>query len=76
MMGIIKPNGFVLPEHRNHSTAIRQAVGDCQFNYNPIDLTLKLIKAHHHFVRKESHAASILEKGIKMSIEPNIDSKK
>ncbi|XP_031638985.1 uncharacterized protein LOC116351075 [Contarinia nasturtii] len=65
--GIIKPNGFVSPEHRQHESII-EYVGECKFNKNPVDLAIKLIEAHHHLIRKESHVESILESGFKMSI--------
>lgn len=68
--GIIKPNGYILPINRSHPD-IFEAVSTCKFNRNPVDLAIKLIEAHHHLIRKESHVASILERGIKMSITDN-----
>ncbi|XP_055310984.1 uncharacterized protein LOC129573874 [Sitodiplosis mosellana] len=70
--GVIKPNGYVTPENRSHSKAITEAVAACKFNKNPVDLAIKLIEAHHHLSdRKESHVASILERGFKMEITEN-----
>lgn len=66
--GIIKPNGFVPMENRQHSSAIREYVDQCKFKKNPVDLAIKLIEAHHLFIRKESHASSILERGKKLDI--------
>lgn len=66
--GIIKPNGFVSSEHRNHSEEIFECVGGCKFNRNPVNLAIKLIEAHHQCIRKESHAALILERGLKSEL--------
>lgn len=66
--GIIKPNGFVPIENRLRSLAIRESIDKCQFKNNPVDLAIKLIEAHHLFIRKESHASSILERGRKLDI--------
>lgn len=67
----ISPNGFVHTEHRRHSDAIAGCVGKCKFQQNTVELAVKLIEAHHNFIRKESYVAIILEKGIKMPIENN-----
>ncbi|XP_055310983.1 uncharacterized protein LOC129573873 [Sitodiplosis mosellana] len=69
--GVIKPNGYVTAENRSHSKAISEAVTACKFNKNPVDLAIKLTEAHHHLIRKESHVASILERGFKMPITEN-----
>lgn len=69
--GVIKPNGFVAKGNRSYSKAISTAVAACKFIKNPVDLAIKLIEAHHHLIRKDSHAASILERGFKMPITVN-----
>lgn len=66
--GIIKPNGFVPYAHRQHPMEIFECVGNCKFKRNPVNLATKLIEAHHQFIRKESHAAMILERGIKAEL--------
>lgn len=63
--GLIRPNGFVQIGNRQHSS-IMKYVNECQFKSNPINLARKLIEAHHNFLHKESHAASILERGVKL----------
>lgn len=63
--GIIRPNGFVPKEKRNNSKFIAELVGECRFVKNPVDLVIKLIIAHHHFMREESHVASIVDRGDK-----------
>lgn len=65
---IIKPNGFVPPENRSYSISVWQCVGECRFHKNPVDLVVNLISAHHQFMRKESHVASIVDRGFKLSI--------
>lgn len=65
---IISANGFVPKENRKKSKAISLCVGECKFTCNPVELAIKLIEANHQFIRKESHAASILEKSVKMDI--------
>lgn len=67
--GIIEPKGFVPPRRRQYSTAISNCVGQCNFQENPVDLVIKIIEAHHQTLLKESHASTILEVGIKASIE-------
>lgn len=59
--GIIKPNGFVPIEYRH----LIKEVDRCKFQRNPVHLAIKLIEAHHEFIRKESHAALTLERGTK-----------
>lgn len=66
--GTIKPNGFVPPENRKKSPLIALWVGYCGFSKDPGDLVKKLIQAHHEHLRKESHVASIVERGVKMEI--------
>lgn len=61
--GIIRSNGFVPKEKRNNSKFIAELVGGCRFVKNPADLVIKLIIAHHHFMREESHVASIVDRG-------------
>lgn len=68
-LNIIESKGFVPPRMRQSSTAISNCVGQCNFQENPVDLALKIIEAHHQSVPKESHVSSILELGIKASIE-------
>ncbi|XP_031621557.1 uncharacterized protein LOC116339677 [Contarinia nasturtii] len=65
----IRPNGFVPVENR-HSIAISKFVERCNFEKNPADLAIDLIEAHHAFMRKESHADSILKRGTKLPINP------
>lgn len=65
--GTIKPNGFVPPEKRNISEQIASCVGWCGFSKDPGDLVKKLIQAHHEHLRKESHVASIVERGLKVA---------
>lgn len=64
--GTIKSNGFVPIDKR--LPPIRECVDHCKFIENPVDLALKLIEANHNFIRSESHAAAILERGIKLTI--------
>lgn len=66
--GYISPNGYVLPENRRHSSAIARCVKKCKFIQNPVELAIKIIESHHVFIRKESHAAAILEKCKKENI--------
>lgn len=63
--GLIKPNGFVPPEHRHE---LAEFVGKCTFEENPIIIARRLIEAHHGYLRKGSNVASILERGIKQVI--------
>ncbi|KAJ6643823.1 hypothetical protein Bhyg_08788, partial [Pseudolycoriella hygida] len=67
--GIIKPNGFVVKEYRNYSESVSRWVGDCRFVKNPVDLVINLTAAHNEYLRKESHVASIVINGIKMTIQ-------
>lgn len=60
--GIIRPNGFVIPENRQYSKEMSDCVGQCKFKANPVDLAIKLIEAHHQALLKDSHVASILER--------------
>lgn len=66
--GIIQPNGFVPVENRQHSTAVIKSIDKCKFRQNPVDLAIQLIEAHHEFMRNESHASSILQRGSKLPI--------
>lgn len=66
--GYITPNSYVPTENRRHSAAISRLVKKCKFNENPVELAIKLIEAHHVFVRKESHVSAILEKATKKKI--------
>lgn len=67
--GLITPNSYVLPENRSHSAAISQLVKNCKFQRNPVGLAVKIIEAHHVFVRKESHVSAILERATKKKID-------
>lgn len=67
--GIIKAKGYVPIERRKFSEAVSDCVGRCKFHDNPVDLVIKLIEAHHQTMLKESHVASILERGIKLKID-------
>lgn len=69
--GIITPNSYVVPENRRHSAAVSRLVGKCKFQRNSIELAIRIIEAHHVFVRKESHVSAILEKGTKKKIDGN-----
>lgn len=69
--GTIQPNGFVPFEKRRNTGALIACVGQCKFIDNPVSLAIKLIEAHHQTLIKESHVASILEKGTKKPIESN-----
>ncbi|XP_031624364.1 uncharacterized protein LOC116341417 [Contarinia nasturtii] len=68
---IIKPNGFVPPEHRQLESTI-EYVGQCKFKENPVNVAKSLIEAHNGFLRKESHAAFILGRGTKQTIQDQI----
>lgn len=63
--GYIEENGYVRNRDRNSTEAISQCVSQCKFKQNPTDLALKLIKAHHQILPKDSHAAAILIRGVK-----------
>lgn len=67
--GVISPNSYVSVENRRHSNAIAHFVKKCKFANNPVALAIKIIEAHHAFVRKESHVSSILEKAVKKEIK-------
>lgn len=62
--GLIKPNGFIPVKNRYHPS-IMKYVDQCKFQSSPINLARKLIEAHHNILHKESHAAAILERGVK-----------
>lgn len=66
--GLIQPNGFVPMPNRKRASEIFSCVGNCPFQQNPVSFAIQIISAHHEFIRTESHAASILQKGIKASI--------
>lgn len=67
--GISKSKGFVPKPQRHLTNSISEYVGDCKFNDNPVDLVIKLIEVRHQSLHKESHVASILERGRKMNID-------
>lgn len=67
--GFIQPNGFVPSKYRTISKRIIECVDKCRFTTNPTGLAIKLISAHHQNVQKESHVASILERGTKLEID-------
>lgn len=62
--GYIEEDGFVPFRKRIHQ-ALSQSVSQCVFKNNPKDLAVKLIKAHHQLLPKDSHVASILNRGRK-----------
>ncbi|XP_031623226.1 uncharacterized protein LOC116340729 [Contarinia nasturtii] len=66
-MDQITPSGFVEPKHRK-VPAICDAVENCRFTKNPIQLAIGIIQARHQFMSKESHVASILERALKTEI--------
>lgn len=66
--GIISANSYVETYNRRHSAATSRWVRKCQFSHNPVELSIKLIEAHQGFIRKESHVAAILEKGMRQKI--------
>lgn len=68
-LSIIQPKGFVAPQNRQYCQSIRNCVGQCRFQSNPVDLVLKLIEAYQKAVPKATHASSILVRGIKPDIE-------
>lgn len=70
--GLIQPNGFV-PIEKRKTHPVSLYVGGCRFNANPNSLVISLIIAHHHLMRKESHVASIVGRGIKCQIELGTD---
>lgn len=63
--GYIEENGYVRNREHNCTEAISQCISQCKFKKNPTDLAVKLIKAHHQVLPKDSHVASILIRGIK-----------
>lgn len=63
---IINSDGFVSTKRRRHSEAISNCVGQCKFNDNPVNLAAKFIRAHHQSLPEVSHAASILNRGLKV----------
>lgn len=68
--GNIKSKGYVPHEYRQYPEAISNCVGECKFQDNPVDMAIKLIESHHQTLLKESHVATILEKGTKQKIQP------
>lgn len=68
-VGIIEPNGFVLTKNRKWSNTVADCVGDCHFVRNPCGLVSGLIGAHQQLMRRESHVASIVDRGVKLVIE-------
>lgn len=62
--GIIEPKGYVPFGNRN-LVAVAEYVNKCNFKKNPINLAIKLIESHHQTLLKESHVASILNRGFK-----------
>lgn len=71
--GFIEECGYVPIRKRNYPETISQCVSQCKFKDNPTDLAIKLIKAHHQQLPKDSHVASILNRGIKTFFEDNND---
>lgn len=70
--GNIEENGYV-PRKRNYPESISQSMSQCKFKSNPTDLAIKLIKARHQILPKDSHVASILNRGIKAITDDNMD---
>lgn len=66
--GYIEPNSFVSLENRRHSAAITRFVKKCKFSHNSVELAMKIIEAHHVFIRKESHVSAILERATKKNL--------
>lgn len=76
--GVIKTKGFV-PMHLRHHSPIKNFVGQCKFIDNPVDFAIKLIDARHfghQSLQKDSHVASILERGKKMDIDHQNEAKR
>lgn len=67
----IELNGYVPKEHRQEAD-LRDFVDKCKFTENPTQSVIGIIVARHQFLRKESHLASILEKGEKVKIDKNL----
>lgn len=66
--GIIDDHGFVPIKRRNYPDEIAPGIKQCKFMENPTDLAIKLIKAHHEILPKDSHVASILNRGLKVDL--------
>ncbi len=66
--GVISPNSYVSSENRQHSHAVARFVKKCKFTENPVELAIKIIEAHHTFLRKESHVSAILDRSTKKPI--------
>lgn len=69
--GKIVSKGFVPRNFRRYLPAIENRVGRCEFNDSPVDFAIKLIEARHQSLQKESHVASILQRGKKMEFNQN-----
>lgn len=69
--GKIIAKGFVPKNFRRYLPIIEQCVGRCQFNDSPVNFAIKLIEARHQSLQKESHVASILQRGTKIEFEQN-----
>lgn len=63
--GNIEENGYVPLRKRKFIKEFEPRINECKFNENPIDFVIKLIKARHQVLPKDSHAASILNRGRK-----------
>ncbi|XP_055325640.1 uncharacterized protein LOC129579505 [Sitodiplosis mosellana] len=63
--GNIEESGYVPIKKRKYIKDISPGVSQCKFKENPTDFAIKLIKAHHQVLPKDSHVASILNRGIK-----------
>lgn len=68
---VIKENGFVPPKKRKIE-AVSNCVRNCNFNSDPTDFAIKLIKAHNQVLLRNSHAASILVRAKKVFIEDDV----
>lgn len=72
--GLIDGNKFVCTDYRNNFLEeIVPGIQRCKFNDNPTDLAIKLVKAHHQFLPKDCHVASILNRGLKVNMGEVMD---
>lgn len=69
--GFIEECGYVPIRERNYPETVSQCVSQCKFKSNPIDLAIKLIKAHHQQLPKDCRVASILNRGTKTFTNKN-----
>lgn len=69
--GKIVSKGFVPKSFRRYLPDIETCVGRCKFEESPVDFAIELIEARHQSLQKESHVASILQRGKKVEFERN-----